>query len=416
MSAAPASSLRAALEAALGFEKRGAAAGNVTLGRGRLDGAAVHVALVDSRFASGSIGTVEAAKLHALLKVVALECTPLVLYLDSAGAKVSEGLAALGAFRHLFRAGLDAALSGAPIAAVLGRNCFGGASMLAHLAMQRCFSPDTRLGMSGPAVLAAAAGMDPLDEVFAAMAQAAMAPAARAKASRANTVWSPGSDLTTWLRTALAPLRDPVAAFAERHAALGVRLGKGAGEPAWEAVRRRDLERIYPAGYETREWQGLIEGRGRSDAGEERILGVVGDRPLSAAGAWHIAHSAWVLARERPARLRVLLDCATHAARLEEESLVLSEYVTDLSCGLAAAARAGVQVSLTVLGKAGGGVYVALAAPAASVASVYGANIQVLPGSAVAAILGESREALPSFESYRAAGVADAELKLGLTP
>ena len=47
---------------------------------------------------------------------------------------------------------------------------------------------------------------------------------------------------------------------------------------------------------------------------------------------------------------------------------------------------------------------------------MYGANIQVLPGSAVAAILGESREALPSFESYRAAGVADAELKLGLTP
>jgi hypothetical protein len=69
-----------------------------------------------------------------------------------------------------------------------------------------------------------------------------------------------------------------------------------------------------------------------------------------------------------------------------------------------------------VLGKAGGGVYVALAAPARRVASVYGADIQVLPGSAVAAILGSSRDAVPSFDNYQAARVADEELKLGLVP
>jgi hypothetical protein len=50
------------------------------------------------------------------------------------------------------------------------------------------------------------------------------------------------------------------------------------------------------------------------------------------------------------------------------------------------------------------------------VTSLYGADIQVLPGSAVAAILGESRETTPSFEEYRAGGVADREIKLGLVP
>ena len=45
-------------------------------------------------------------------------------------------------------------------AAVLGRNCFGGASMLAHLARQRVLGPSTQLAMSGPAVIAAASGFD----------------------------------------------------------------------------------------------------------------------------------------------------------------------------------------------------------------------------------------------------------------
>jgi len=68
------------------------------------------------------------------------------------------------------------------------------------------------------------------------------------------------------------------------------------------------------------------------------------------------------------------------------------------------------------VGQAGGGVYVALAAPARRVTSLYGADIQVLPGAAVAAILGESRESAPAFDDYRAAGVADDELKLGFVP
>jgi hypothetical protein len=61
-------------------------------------------------------------------------------------------------------------------------------------------------------------------------------------------------------------------------------------------------------------------------------------------------------------------------------------------------------------------VYVALAAPARRIASIHGAEIQVLPGAAVAAILGESRESTPAFDDYRSAGVADEELKLGLVP
>ena len=415
MSAAP-PGLAEALADALALAPVGEPAGNVTVGRGKLDGKAVHVALIENRAASGSIGVVEAERLGALFRVVALERSALVLFIDSAGAKVSEGLHALGAFRHLYRSGLEAALAGAPIAALLGRNCFGGASMLAHLASRRLFGPQTRLGMSGPAVIAAAQGMDPLDEMFAAMAQAAMSPPARAKASAANSAWEPGADLAAWLREALAPAGDAAAAFRARHEALAARFARPLAPPAWESVRRRDLERIYPDGCEAREAGGLLEGQGRIASNAESFLGIVGDKPLAAERAWRFAEAAWRLAESRPAALRVFLDCASHATRIEDEALVLTEYVVDMSFALAVAALRGVAVSLTVLGKAGGGVYVALAAPARRVASVYGADIQVLPGSAVAAILGSSRDAVPSFDNYQAARVADEELKLGLVP
>ena len=77
---------------------------------------------------------------------------------------------------------------------------------------------------------------------------------------------------------------------------------------------------------------------------------------------------------------------------------------------------AGTHVQLTILDRAGGGVYVALAAPATRVAVVFGADVQVLPGAALASILGTNRDAVGDISEYRQAGVADEEVKLGLPP
>jgi hypothetical protein len=413
MSAQPASALLAALRDAIAFEPVGDVVGNLTVGRGVFGERPVHAAVVENFAASGSLGQMESQRLATLLGIVAAEKSPLVLFLDSAGAKVSEGLGALGAFRHLDRAGLEAASSGAPIAAVLGKNCYGGASMLAHLAPQRLFSPATQLAMSGPSILASAAGVSPLDDMFRAMAQASISPQARAQASSANTVWDE-SDPAPWLRGALAPRGDPASALRVRHESLRARLPKGA-EGAWETVRRRDLEKLY-SGYEAREGDGILCGRGIRETGDEAFVGVVGKTPLGIARAWRFSEEVWKLAQDPPPRLEVYLDCATHAGRLEDEKAILTEFIVDMAFALHALGRRGTKVGLTVLGKAGGGVYVALAAPATRVASIHGADIQVLPGSAVAAILGESKESAPVFDAYRKSGVADEEIRLGIVP
>ena len=405
-----------ALREALAFEPLGEPVGNLTVGRGNLGARPVRVALIENRAASGSLGARESERLGALFRIAASEHASLVLYIDSAGAKVSEGLAALGAFRHLYRAGLDAVMAGAPIAAVLGKNCYGGASMLAHLAWRRLFGETTQLAMSGPSIIASAAGVNVLDEMFRAMAEAALSAAARSKASAANTVWTPETDLRTWLREALAPRGDPVAALRMHHEALAARFDDQGSDAPWEGLQRRDLERIYKQGYEARESQGLITGEGRREGGAETFVGLIGRAPLGTRRAWLFADAVWRQLEAPPERLEVFLDCASHAARLADEKIVLTEYIVDMGRALAALASKGTRVGLTVVGKAAGGVYVALAAPAQRVASVYGADIQVLPGSAVAAILGESHEATPDFDQYRAAGVSDEEIKLGLAP
>jgi hypothetical protein len=145
------------------------------------------------------------------------------------------------------------------------------------------------------------------------------------------------------------------------------------------------------------------------------VLGLVRRAPVGAAAAWRFADAAWQLARHAPARVRVLLDCATHAAHLEDERIVLSEFIVDMACALAALARQSA-LELTVTGEAGGGVYVALAAPAATVSALHGAAIRVLPHAAIAAILGEDRDSAADAKAYAAAGVAERELRLGLIP
>ncbi len=417
MSAAPPpAALLQALKETLAFEPAGEPAANLTLGKGTLEGRAVRVALVENRLASGSIGKAEVARLVPLLAVATRERSALVLYLDSAGARVSEGLGALGAFRRVFREALAARLAGVPVAVVLGRNCFGGASMLAHVGARRLFAPTTQMAMSGPSILAQGAGADALDEMFRAIVTATIGAPARARACPANVVWEPGLDLAAWLGQALVREADPLGSYRLRHDELRSRLDKGLTKRGTEALRRRELERLFPGGYEARECEGLVTGTATGEGGPEPMLGLVGAGHVTAERAWRFADEAWRLAQSRPSRVQVLLDCESHAARLDDEKAILSEYIVGMAAALSALSATGAHVELTILDRAGGGVYVALASPASRVGVVHGADVQVLPGSAVASILGSHRDAVGDIGEYRSAGVAEHEHKLGIPP
>ncbi len=360
---------------------------------------------MESRIASGSIGIAEATRLGQLFRLARLEKSPVVLYLDSAGARVSEGLKALGAFRAMYRDALAAALGGAPLFAVIGRNCFGGASMLAHLARVRVLHPSAQLAMSGPSILASAAGASALDETFRAMAEAALGSAARRKAGPRKC----------HLGRQLRPREERNARCQCRagHEGLDGRNLRGtrsrlakrstAGHP--RVSRARTSASAFPRDSRSATWavlsgRGEVGWRGHRPSGNPRRA-AVGWRTRAAPGRARLEARSRATLRARV----ILLDCESHLANLDEERAVLSEYLATLSLALGVLRATGTALETLVLGRSGGGVYVALASPADKVSVAHGIEIQVLPGAAIASILGESREAAPEIDDYRAAGL-----------
>ena len=408
------------------FTPVGEAEGNLTIGRGRISAGAdkeavpLFIAIIENKIASGSLGVKECDKLASLFKIVETQKRSLVLYIDSAGARVSEGLAALGAFRHMYREALAAAASGAPMTAVCGANCFGGASMLAALATTRVYSANARFAMSGPSILAQAAGVSALDNAFTAMSMAAISGGARARLG--------GAEIMATNAAAMHPPRYVVNAAAERHALLGARLAQLKSPTrvgSAEKVERKDLAKLYPQGYRLEERNGVLNGEARYDDQEVALAGFIGGKALGAERSWALADALWKMisthsrdttapAPVRPATLHLLVDCDSHATSLEDERIMLSAYLADLASALHALAIAGTHVETTVLGKLGGGVYVALAAPVAKVNLLYGTEIQLLPGRAIASILGDAALQKHEFNEYQQARVADQELKLGI--
>ena len=284
--------------------------------------------------------------------------------------------------------------------------------MLASLAGKREYSANTKFAMSGPSILAQAAGISALDDIFMAMSMALINGESRAKlgAGEALATSSTSMDLVS----------PPRGALIERHVLLGERLAQlqaTASSASAEKIERKDLVKLYPEGYRLEEQNGALSGEATLEGKTVALAGTIGGKALGAARAWSQADALWKMLPRvglAPTPLHVLVDCETHSTSLDDERVMLSAYLADLACALHALAQAGVHIETTVLGKLGGGVYVALCAPAARVNMLYGSEIQLLPGRAIASILGDAAVQKHEFEEYKLARVADRELKLGL--
>lgn len=389
---------------AVSFALQGDTVGNLSIGRGVVDGRPTFVAIIENRIASGAIGKAECDKLASLFTVVAAQRAALVLFIDSAGARVSEGLPALGAFRRMFAAALKASGASAPMSAVLGANCFGGASMLAALCGQRYFNANTRLAMSGPSILAAAAGASAIDDAFRAIAEVSIGTSGRTKLE-GNVVFTGTVGFA------------PPTALVDAYLALAARLvaAKLFAKGATDSVQRKAFGLMYTSGYQLAEQDGMLFGSGTDANGAAIVLGSIDRQPMSAARASQLTGRVQaMLAGERPARLQILVDCDAHSAVLDDEKVMLSSYLANLAQSLWLLREAGTRIETVVLNKLGGGIYVALAAASHEVNVIHGGEIQLLPGKAMAAILGESPNAKVEFGDYVASGVAERELRIGM--
>jgi acetyl-CoA carboxylase beta subunit len=386
--------------------------GSLVAGHGSIDGHEVMVIATDRQVAGGSLGVIEAQALALLLEQGHRARRPVILCLDCAGARLDEGLAALGAFRQLYRHLLDLRLAGLALLGLIGRDCFGGASMLAAACTRRAYAAASRLAMSGPAVIQALGGVSELDASDAGAVRALMGGEARAALVPGDRLCD--DSLLAFRQAAVEWLAESASTgplnLREQHNRLGRRLMGQSMRPsppenASGALHDR-LRDIIPEGVRFHKLDGVLIGRG-THASPNAFFGFVDGVAVGALAAWTLAGECLALGDERPGEaVTVFLDSPGQAPTYQDERVMLSEYVAHLALVLTWLRQQGHRLTLQVLGDAAGGIYVALAAPAARVIALPGANVQVLPPAAVARVL-RRREEPSAVEDCLRAGVID---------
>ena len=130
-----------------------ARAGDGVLGAsGRVDGRAVFVFAQDPSFAGGSLGAAHADSVVQVLKLAGRARAPVVGFVESAGARMQEGLAALGGYGRIFRE--HVALSGrVPQISVICGPSAGGGSYAPALTDFVVMTPKASMFLTGPGVV-----------------------------------------------------------------------------------------------------------------------------------------------------------------------------------------------------------------------------------------------------------------------
>lgn len=101
----------------------------------------------------GALGLSDIEYICKALSVAKENGVPVIFFLDSSGAKLDDGVAIQAAFRELITKAIKFKSEGGRLVFLLGRNVFGGASILAMSGAVRIYSNNTRISMTGPRVL-----------------------------------------------------------------------------------------------------------------------------------------------------------------------------------------------------------------------------------------------------------------------
>ncbi|MCT9810952.1 hypothetical protein N0K08_09920 [Acidovorax sp. Be4] len=346
------------------------------LARATVAGRPVLAVATDPALDKGVLGSAECADLRRMVRRARQTQTPLVLLIDSAGARLDAGLAIQGALRALMTELLDASLAGLPMIALLGRNVFGGASMLAFAASQRCYAPDTVLAMSGPRVLESAGGGS-LAAVRDAIGGLARCRHGGAERLLDDSLPAYAAALRDWVQELpTGPLPDTLD---EERRMLGLRLGETAPPPTARFAGRPE--------------QGTLRCGGRACVG--------------AADALQFA----ALVEQTQTPLELWIDCAGHSLHLGDENLILSQYLVHLARSVRRRVHRGQAVRLRIAGEISGGIYIAVAGAASSVDIAPEGSVRTLPQTSLSSILTRPDAAISNAcaaaSDYVELGVAD---------
>src|SRR2546429_2080673 len=126
---------------------------------GEIDGRPVFCYAEDSGFVGGSLGEAHADTIVRVLSLAREAQVPVIGLIESAGARVQEGTAALNAYARIFRS--TVALSGrVPQISIVTGTCAGGGAYAPALTDFIVMAKSAKMFLTGPGVVRAALGED----------------------------------------------------------------------------------------------------------------------------------------------------------------------------------------------------------------------------------------------------------------
>jgi acetyl-CoA carboxylase carboxyltransferase component len=129
----------------------------VVAGLGRVGGRPVACYAQDARFLGGSLGVAHAETIDRLLQLAGRSRLPVVSFIESGGARMQEGTAALGGYARIFRQ--NVLLSGrVPQISVIAGLAAGGGCYSPALTDFVVMTEDAAMFLTGPAVVRDVAG------------------------------------------------------------------------------------------------------------------------------------------------------------------------------------------------------------------------------------------------------------------
>jgi len=143
-----------------GLSEKHLPADGVVTGTGRIQGRTVCVFSQDFTVLGGTIGQAHAEKICKILDLAITSGTPVIGLFDSGGARIQEGVDAMGGYAEIFFRNVQASGRVPQIAAILGP-CAGGAAFSPALADFVFMVKDmSHLFITGPGVIREATGED----------------------------------------------------------------------------------------------------------------------------------------------------------------------------------------------------------------------------------------------------------------
>ncbi len=140
-----------------GLGARATEGDGVVAGAGRVDGRPIFCYSQDPGFLGGSLGAAHAESIVRVMRLAGDSGVPVVGFVESGGARLQEGHAALAGYGRIFRASVELADRVPQISIVTGVSAGGGAYSPA-LTDFVVMTEEARMFLTGPRVVAAALG------------------------------------------------------------------------------------------------------------------------------------------------------------------------------------------------------------------------------------------------------------------